>query len=177
FVPDTGQVWVNGLWALSLSLSLFVALASVLVKQWLHHYLTLPSGTPSERSHLRHYRLVGFQRWRVRAIIGSLPVIMHLSLAVFFVGLVIFLYPLQRVLSYIISAVTLFVYFFYVATNVLPVFYPQCPYQTPLSRFFFRIRQILLPTPDQMKSDVPGQSQPSYLRSLEGRRCMLFMIV
>ncbi|KAE9408018.1 hypothetical protein BT96DRAFT_758127, partial [Gymnopus androsaceus JB14] len=91
--PDTTNfgLWITGIWVFSLSLSLIVALASVLVKQWLYHYLSLPSGTSGERSRLRHYRYIGFQRWHVLTIIGSLPVIMHLSLALFFAGLFMFL--------------------------------------------------------------------------------------
>ncbi|KAK0195903.1 hypothetical protein F5146DRAFT_895036, partial [Armillaria mellea] len=94
FTPVTTDVWVNGLWFTSLSLSLATALVAVLVKQWLHHYLALPSGTPRDRSHVRQYRYGGFQKWHVLVIVGILPVLMHLALGIFFVGLTIFLVPL-----------------------------------------------------------------------------------
>ncbi|KAF5392976.1 hypothetical protein D9757_001099 [Collybiopsis confluens] len=74
FVPDAWDVWINGLWAVSLTLSLAVALASVLIKQWLRRYLAFHSGTPAERSHLRQYRYMGFETWQVSTIVGSLPV-------------------------------------------------------------------------------------------------------
>ncbi|KAK0245270.1 hypothetical protein EDD85DRAFT_12629 [Armillaria nabsnona] len=83
FIPATTDVWVNGLWFTSLSLSLATALVAVLVKQWLHHYLVLPSGTPQGRSHVRQSRYGGFQRWHVLIIIGLLPVLMHLALGIF----------------------------------------------------------------------------------------------
>ncbi|KAK0471543.1 hypothetical protein IW261DRAFT_1553494 [Armillaria novae-zelandiae] len=95
FIPATIDVWVNGLWFTSLALSLTTALVAVLVKQWLHHYTSLPSGTPQERSHVRQYRYMGFQRWNVPMITGLLPVLMHASLALFFAGLSVFLYPLR----------------------------------------------------------------------------------
>ncbi|KAK0196109.1 hypothetical protein F5146DRAFT_903599, partial [Armillaria mellea] len=94
FTPTTPDVWVNGLWFTSLSLSLATALVAVLVKQWLHHYLALPSGTPRERSHVRQYRYGGFQKWHVLVIVGLLPVLMHLALGIFFIGLTVFLVPL-----------------------------------------------------------------------------------
>ncbi|KAK0186003.1 hypothetical protein F5146DRAFT_936741, partial [Armillaria mellea] len=50
FAPTTTDVWVNGLWFTSLFLSLTTALVAVLVKQWLHHYVALPFGTPRDRS-------------------------------------------------------------------------------------------------------------------------------
>ncbi|KAK0227870.1 hypothetical protein IW262DRAFT_1246611, partial [Armillaria fumosa] len=93
FVPATTDVWVNGLWFTSLFLSLTTALVAVLVKQWLHHYVDLPSGTPRDRSFTRQFRHAGFEKWHVQVIIGLLPVLMHLALAIFLSGLVIFLRP------------------------------------------------------------------------------------
>ncbi|KAK0455165.1 uncharacterized protein EV420DRAFT_1240051, partial [Desarmillaria tabescens] len=94
FVPATIDVWVNGLWFTSLFLSLTTALIAVLVKQWLHHYVALPSGTPRNRSFTRQFRYSGIQKWHVQVIIGLLPALMHLALAIFFVGLAVFLHPL-----------------------------------------------------------------------------------
>ncbi|PBK83104.1 hypothetical protein ARMGADRAFT_873450, partial [Armillaria gallica] len=94
FVPAITDVWVNGLWFTSLFLSLTTALVAVLVKQWLHHYVDIPSGTPRDRSFIRQFRHTGFEKWHVQVIIGLLPVLMHLALAIFLSGLVIFLRPL-----------------------------------------------------------------------------------
>ncbi len=132
FVPATTDVWVNGLWFTSLFLSLTTALVAVLVKQWLHHYVALPSGTPRDRSFIRQFRYAGFQKWHVQVIIGLLPVLMHLALAIFLSGLVIFLQPLRAALSWIICAGTILVYTAYVVATILPILFPQCPYRTPL---------------------------------------------
>ncbi|PBK83163.1 hypothetical protein ARMGADRAFT_883167, partial [Armillaria gallica] len=94
FVPAATDIWVNGLWFTSLFLSLTTALVAVLVKQWLHHYVALPSGMPRDRSLTRQFRYAGFQKWHVQVIIGLLPVFMHLALAIFLVGLAVFLHPL-----------------------------------------------------------------------------------
>ncbi|KAF5393119.1 hypothetical protein D9757_001096 [Collybiopsis confluens] len=136
FVPGARDVWINGLWAISLTFSLVVALASVLIKQWLRRYLTFRSGTPAERSHLRQYRFMGFETWKVSTIVGSLPVIMHLSLGLFLIGLVLFFIPLHFALSCVIGGITLAVYVLYFASNILPIFFPRCPYRTPFSAFF-----------------------------------------
>ncbi|KAF8998631.1 hypothetical protein BDZ89DRAFT_969869, partial [Hymenopellis radicata] len=90
FEPDAIDVWINGLWVVSLVTSLVVALAAVLVKQWLHRYMTFPSGTWGLRSHIRQFRFMGLEQWRVRIIIGMLPIIMHISLMLFFAGLALF---------------------------------------------------------------------------------------
>ncbi|SJL04754.1 uncharacterized protein ARMOST_08124 [Armillaria ostoyae] len=132
FVPATTDVWVNGLWFVSLFLSLTTALVAVLVKQWLHHYVALPSGTPHDRSFTRQFRYTGFQKWHVQVIIGLLPVLMHLALAIFLVGLVVFLYPLRQALSWVICAGSVLIYTAYVVATILPILFPQCPYRTPL---------------------------------------------
>ncbi|KAF8900594.1 hypothetical protein CPB85DRAFT_1228382, partial [Mucidula mucida] len=90
FDPDVIDVWINGLWVVSLVTSLVVALSAVLVKQWLHRYMTFPSGTPGLRSHIRQFRFMGLEKWRVRIIIGMLPIIMHISLMLFLAGLALF---------------------------------------------------------------------------------------
>ncbi|KAF9029701.1 hypothetical protein BDZ89DRAFT_950306, partial [Hymenopellis radicata] len=91
FSPAHAQLWINGLWYTSLSLSLITALVAVLAKQWLHQYMSMTSGTPLHRSLLRQFRYEGLQAWHVPLIIGLLPVLMHLSLGIFFIGLIIFL--------------------------------------------------------------------------------------
>ncbi|KAJ3761193.1 hypothetical protein EV360DRAFT_38319 [Lentinula raphanica] len=135
FVPSAVDIWINGLWLISLVLALVIALAAVLVKQWLHHYVAIPSGSLKERSHIRQFRFSGLEKWHVMNIIGLLPVIMHVSLALFFLGLIIFLVPLQLVLSIIIGSITFIVYGLYMTSNIIPIINPQCPYQTPLTDF------------------------------------------
>ncbi|KAF9011007.1 hypothetical protein BDZ89DRAFT_1226071 [Hymenopellis radicata] len=73
FSPTLQNIWVNGLWFTSLTMSLITALISGLIKQWLHHYTIIPSGTPRERSCIRQYRYRGLQLWHVPIIIGLLP--------------------------------------------------------------------------------------------------------
>ncbi|PBK95500.1 hypothetical protein ARMGADRAFT_926110, partial [Armillaria gallica] len=94
FRPSTSDSWVNGLWFTSLSLSLATALFAVLTKQWIHQYMSVPSGTPRDRCRVRQFRYMGLQQWRVAFIIGLLPVLMSVSLAVFLVGLILFIVPL-----------------------------------------------------------------------------------
>ncbi len=132
FIASATSFWVNGLWFTSLALSLTTALVSVLVKQWLHHYMALPSGTPRERSLLRQFRYAGLQKWRVLVIIGLLPVLMHTALAIFFVGLVIFLGPLRDSLAWVVGTITAAAYMAYLMAHVLPLFFPQCLYRTSL---------------------------------------------
>ncbi|KAK0498086.1 hypothetical protein EDD18DRAFT_1071351, partial [Armillaria luteobubalina] len=91
FSPSTSDTWVNGLWFTSLSLSLTAALFTILTKQWIHQYMSVPSGTPQDRCCVRQFHYMGLQQWRVGLIIGLLPVLMSALLAMFLVGLVLFI--------------------------------------------------------------------------------------
>ncbi|KAK0225003.1 hypothetical protein EDD85DRAFT_217202 [Armillaria nabsnona] len=57
---------------------------------------------------------------------------MHVALAIFLGGLVIFLHPLQVALSWIMCTAAALVYTSYVLAAILPIIFPQCPYRTPL---------------------------------------------
>ncbi len=137
FTPSSLIVWTNGLWFVSLSLSLTIALVAVLTKQWIHHYLSVPSGTPRYRSRIRHFRYMGLEKWHVPVIVGLLPLLMHSSLALFFVGLVLFLITLHIGIAIAVGAISGIGYVLYVVTNVLSVQDPQCPYRTPLSGYAY----------------------------------------
>ncbi|KAK0448776.1 hypothetical protein EV421DRAFT_1484787 [Armillaria borealis] len=144
FRPSTSDSWVNGLWFTSLSLSLTTALFAVLTKQWIHQYMSVPSGTPRDRCRVRQFRYMGLQQWRVAFIIGLLPVLMSASLAVFLVGLVLFIVPLRAPIAGIVGAVTFISFSAYIVTNFLPILYPSCPYKTPLSQYIFPLYTYIL---------------------------------
>ncbi|KAK0188936.1 hypothetical protein F5146DRAFT_1225613 [Armillaria mellea] len=137
FRPSVSDSWVNGLWFTSLSLSLSTALFAVLTKQWIHQYMSVPSGIPQDRCRLRQFRYMGLQRWGVDLIIGLLPVLMSASLAAFLVGLVLFIIPLSVSIASVVGSVTFIAFAAYLITNFLPILYPSCPYKTPLSQYIF----------------------------------------
>ncbi|KIY66601.1 hypothetical protein CYLTODRAFT_323821, partial [Cylindrobasidium torrendii FP15055 ss-10] len=94
FAPRPVDIAVNAFWFTSLSLSLSTALIAIVAKQWIHQYTMIPSGSPRDRARIRQARLQALGKWHVPAIIGLLPTVMHVSLGVFFAGLVVFLHDL-----------------------------------------------------------------------------------
>ncbi|KAK0467370.1 hypothetical protein IW261DRAFT_1312626, partial [Armillaria novae-zelandiae] len=89
FNPKPVDSWVNGLWFASLTLSLATALFAVLADGWYCHYLSPVAGNPQVRARTRHLRYTGLLNWRVSTLIGFLPLMLHLSLFLFFTGLVL----------------------------------------------------------------------------------------
>ncbi len=137
FRPTISDSLVNGLWFTSLSFSLATALFAVLTKQWIHQYIAMPSGTPRDRCRVRQFRYMGLEKWGVGFIIGLLPLLLSVSLGVFLVGLVVFLVPLQAAIASIVGTITFVTFAIYFISNLLPVWYPSCPYKTPLSQYTF----------------------------------------
>ncbi len=144
--PSRGDVWVNGLWFISLTLSLSTALLAVLARQWLHQYTAITSGTSRDRSLIRQYRFDGLLKWRVLVLIGVLPVLLHIALGLFLVGLVIFLMPLNPTSGWTVAGITFLVYIIYIISNILPLVDPQCPYRTPFSDILHVISRRLVPS-------------------------------
>ncbi|KAJ7888439.1 hypothetical protein B0H14DRAFT_3716675, partial [Mycena olivaceomarginata] len=133
----TSDVWVNGLWFTSLTLSLATALLAVLTKQWLRQYSSFITGSAHERAMIRQFRYACFDKWGVQLIIGLLPTILHLSLFLFMAGLVVFLYSLNHTMAAVVACVGGFLFGAYITTNVLPILAIGCPYRTPLSPLLY----------------------------------------
>ncbi|KAA1470996.1 hypothetical protein DENSPDRAFT_85292 [Dentipellis sp. KUC8613] len=133
FQAARSDQWVNRLWFISLAFSLATALMAVLVKQWLQYYVSPISGTAKEKAHTRHYRFAGLEKWHVSGIVGCLPILMHIALLLFFIGLIVFLVPLDKVTAGITGFLTATLYAVYIGTNILPVYAIDCSYKTPVS--------------------------------------------
>ncbi|KAJ3835713.1 ankyrin repeat-containing domain protein [Lentinula raphanica] len=130
--PEMNDIWINGLFFASLALSLATALLSVLVKQWLHAYENLPSGNAKERAMIHHFRYTGLFNWKVPEIIGILPLVLHISLGLFLIGLSLYVFELHSTLSWIIITVTGIAFIIYLGSIILPSIWLDCPYRIPL---------------------------------------------
>ncbi|EJD44868.1 hypothetical protein AURDEDRAFT_166050 [Auricularia subglabra TFB-10046 SS5] len=129
------QRWTNGLWFSSLVVSLAVALLSILVKQWLDEYDTHTTfSSPSLKYWARRHHVYhdGLKSWGVPALISFLPLLLHLSLFLFFAGLILFLYPLDGAIAYALAAMVSLILMFYGLSLILPAWRVECPSYTPL---------------------------------------------
>ncbi|SJL12518.1 uncharacterized protein ARMOST_15945 [Armillaria ostoyae] len=144
FSPTPSDEWLNSLWFVSLTLSLITALVAVLVKQWLHQYVAIVSDSSvRDRARIRHMRYAGLQAWQVPMIIGMLPVLLHVSLALFFAGLAIFLFSLDMKVAWLVSIICAATYTAYIIALILPVVYPYCPFKVPLTLYVHPLYQFI----------------------------------
>ncbi|KAJ3832308.1 hypothetical protein F5878DRAFT_729394 [Lentinula raphanica] len=142
FSPATGDIWVNGLWFTSLTIALSIALFAVLAKQWLRQYTSFVTGTSQERACIRQFRLNGLKKWKVPEIIGIFPILLHFSVMLFLTGLIIFLFPLNTQIAYVILGLTITTVLLYIAVTIVPFCIIQCPYRTTFSEFLYYIYHI-----------------------------------
>ncbi|KAG6834658.1 hypothetical protein H0H93_008236 [Arthromyces matolae] len=134
------DVWVNGLFFASLGLSLSTALLTVLVKQWLHAYSLFITGDAQRRAFITHLRSQGLKTWRVREIVEALPLILHGSVLLFFVGLVLYVSQLSTPICVVLAIIAALAFIFYFGTSILPFVFIACPYRI---LFFFNACQSI----------------------------------
>ncbi|KAG6834410.1 hypothetical protein H0H93_009795, partial [Arthromyces matolae] len=125
-VHTTKDVWVNGLFFTSLGLSLTTALLTVLVKQWLHAYSLFITGDAQRRAFITHLRSQGLKTWRLREIVEALPLILHGSVLLFFVGLVLYVSQLSTPICAVLAIIAALAFIFYFGTSILPFSIKYC---------------------------------------------------
>ncbi|KAI0295902.1 hypothetical protein B0F90DRAFT_1927374 [Multifurca ochricompacta] len=132
---QTAYLIINALWFLSLVFSLTCALAATLVQQWSRIYLQgiEERFNTHQRARMRTYLQQGVQKFHLSELVEGIPLLLHVALFLFFVGLVVFLFNLKPALAYIILALILPGFLLYVLLTALPVFFYDCPYKTPLT--------------------------------------------
>ena len=129
-------VWVNLLWFLSLVMSVSCALLATSLHQWARRYirLTQPARcSPEKRARMRAFFANGVGELHIPWAVEGLPTLLHLSLFLFFGGLLIFLFNIdQEVFNGVVWWIALFSAVYGLIT-LLPLIRQDSPYSTPLS--------------------------------------------
>ena len=120
---------------MSLVISLTCALLATLLQQWARRYLKITQSRyqPHKRAHIRAFFAEGVEKCLLPWTVDALPTLLHLSLFLFFAGLVVFLCNVdltcfKLVLSWVGLCATL-----YGCITCMPIFRHDSPYYTPLS--------------------------------------------
>ena len=135
FTAPTWSVWVNGLWFVSLVVSMTCAVLATLLQQWARRYLRVayPRYSPHRRARIRAFYRKGVERLHLPWVVEGLPALLHISLFLFFAGLSVFLFNVNRtIFTAVISLVGLCVVV-YAYLTILPIIHKDSPYSAPLS--------------------------------------------
>jgi len=135
FSPPLGAIFANTLWFLSLVSSLSCAMVATLVQQWARRYIkvTQPARcNPQERARARAFFTIGVEKFRLPFVVEKLPVMVHLSLLLFLMGLVTYLTDTvtARVVSIAVMLCTALILIVYTSTTSMSACWLDCPYYT-----------------------------------------------
>ncbi|KAK7038453.1 hypothetical protein R3P38DRAFT_2697118, partial [Favolaschia claudopus] len=168
--PTRAALACNALWFLSLGLSLSCALIATLLEQWAREFLhrTDIHSAPVIRARVFSFLYYGLRRFDMHAIVDIIPLLLHLSLLLFFSGLVAFLVPVNTGIALIAAVMLLVVATTYLVLTVFPLRYLDSPYRTPLTGVswklfqYFKIRFIYQPSPsgpdEAVHSEIAGET-------------------
>ncbi|KAJ7815832.1 hypothetical protein B0H13DRAFT_1663839, partial [Mycena leptocephala] len=143
FAPQKASIVCNALWFFALGLSLACALIATLVEQWAREFLHRADMRSAPVIHARifSYLYYGLKRFHMHTVVEIIPLLLHASLF-FFGGLVAFLIPVNIIMTVIAVALLSIVAAVYIAFTLLPLWYLDCPYRTPLSVSIWQLLQI-----------------------------------
>ena len=120
---------------MSLVISLTCALLATLLQQWARRYLKITQSrySPHRRARIRAFFAEGVEKCLLPWAVDALPTLLHLSLFLFFAGLVVFLCNVnltifKSVLSWVGLCTAL-----YGCITCMPIIHHDSPYYTPLS--------------------------------------------
>ncbi|KAG8720765.1 hypothetical protein FRC09_009011 [Ceratobasidium sp. 395] len=147
FRPSATAVAVNTLWFSSLSLSVAVSLIAMLAKEWCRSFMSGRSGETYERARLRQKRWNEIERLRMIDALTLLPLLIHLALLLFAVGLCIYLWDLNIAVAIPVIAITFVATLVYVSTAVHSLTAEHCPYTTASSKLTKSYLKVWLHSP------------------------------
>ena len=136
FSPPEYIVLVNALFYASLGITILAAFIAMLIKSWVREFdrgLRTIS-IPEQRAKTREFRYLGMERWKLQEMVAVLPLLIQLSLLLFAIGLVGFLFHISTPSFGVTTTLFGVGALFYATTTTISVFATSSPFHSPLSR-------------------------------------------
>lgn len=116
-------------------MSLTGALLAVFIQQWARSYLqaTQERHSPHRRARIRAFHAEGLEKLCLLRVTRTMPILIHVSLFLFFTGLPIFLFTVNRTVFNVVVAWLSLCVAGYACITLMPIFYQNSPYYSPLS--------------------------------------------
>ncbi|CAE6484695.1 unnamed protein product [Rhizoctonia solani] len=134
FVPPCPLFLVNILWYLSLSLSIATSFLAILAKDWCHSFMAHRSGHPCIQARRRQQKWTMIEHWKMQEFIAILPLLIHIALLLFAIGLCIYVWDLNTTVALPIVFITGTVIAFYATSTIAATLLNSFPYITTVSR-------------------------------------------
>jgi len=136
FSPPDHIVVVNALFYASLGVMILAAFIAMLIKSWVHEFdrgLRALS-IPEQRAKTREFRYLGMEHWKLPEMVAILPSLIQISLLLFSIGLVLFLFHISKPSFGVTTAILGIGVLYYSITTSISVFVTSSPFHSPVSR-------------------------------------------
>jgi hypothetical protein len=135
FSPSVYMIWVNAMWLISLVFSITSALIAILNQQAVRRYVEIPKEPrkPSDRARVRLLLSRGMTLYRMPLVIFAAPMLLHLSIWLFFGGLVIVFHNICEKVAIALDIAVGFSGLAYMVMTLLPLLDFKSPYRTPFT--------------------------------------------
>ena len=145
FIPSASDIRINAFWFMALAFSLSAALLATLVQQWVRDYMHVFQrySDPQKSARMRQYLNDGSEGWYMPIAAEAVPVLLHVSLFLFFAGLADSTLNINTTIGLSTTIPIMICILLYSFITLAPVLYPQSPYQTPYSGVIWYAFQIL----------------------------------
>lgn len=124
---------VNSFWFAVLVISLSTAFLAILAKQWLFNLSSGLSAGLEMKGRQPENRRENLRRWKSTPILSSFPILLHISLLLFFAGLLDFLWPINSTVAIVSASLVSATVFIYIVTHVLSLISVTCPFRTSVT--------------------------------------------
>ena len=141
FSPPEYIVLVNALFYASLGIMILAAFIAMLIKSWVREFDRglMAISMPEQRAKTREFRYLGMERWKLQEMVALLPLLIQISLLLFAIGLVIFLFHISKPSFGVTTAIFGVGVLYYAITTTISVFVTSSPFHSPLSRASGRV--------------------------------------
>lgn len=128
----------------SLFTSLIAAAGAVLAKQWLANYQrTGQTGPLDEQGLRRTEKYIGAEKWRLRAVVETLPTLILISLGLFFVAIVDYVWTINEEVAILITIFSAIATFLYITMLLTAAIFSDCPFQTAPSALLVKSGHLI----------------------------------
>ncbi|KAI0245374.1 hypothetical protein BJV78DRAFT_412285 [Lactifluus subvellereus] len=138
FTPPKYAVWVSGILFLSLAINLSCAMMATLIRQWARRYLRItqsPRYSLHERARIRAFFANGVDVCWLPQVIEGIPVLIEVSLFLFFSGLLTLLASMHSTVFLAVFWLPLMIFCAYVIITIMPLVRHDSPYYSWYSSF------------------------------------------
>ena len=178
FSPPEYIVVVNVLFYASLGVMLLAAFIAMLIKTWVDEFNRGLQGMtiPEQRAKTREFRYLGMEYWKLHWMVALQPLLIQLSLILFAVGLVVFLFHINKPSFRITGAIFGIGVIYYEITTFISIFVTSSPFHSPLSRVFGRLWRIVHASICPERDQFSSPNMDTAPEAAWGRFCRWFKI-